>query len=94
MGDTGHQPPESGELFRLDQRVLGFPQIAQRRFGRILCFTHLLFVALTLADIHRNGDDVLDLAVGIQQRKLVHQPLAQIAGRIQILFFVKSELSA
>ena len=94
MSNTRHQPSKSGELFCFDQRVLGFPQIAQRRFGRILCFTHLLFVALTLADIHGNGDDVLDLAVGIEQRKLVHQPLPQIAGRIQILLFVESEFSA
>ena len=36
-------------------------------------------------------DDVFDLAVGVEQRKLVHQPLPQIAGGIQIFLFVESE---
>ncbi len=94
MGDARHQPPERGELFRLDQRVLGLPQIAQRRFGGILGLAHLLFAALALADIERNRDDVLDLAVGVEQRQLVHQPLPQIAGGIQILLLVESELPA
>ena len=83
MGDARHQPPECGELFRLDQRVLGLPQIAQRRFRGILGLAHLLFAALALADVERDGDDALDLAIGVEQRQLVHQPLPQIAGGIR-----------
>ena len=80
VGDAGHQPPERCELFRLDQRMLGLAQIAQRRFGGILGLAHLQFAALALADIERDGDDALDLAVGVEQRQLVDQPLPQVAG--------------
>ena len=94
MGDARHQPPERGELFRLDQRILGLAQIAQRRFGGILGLAHLQFAALALADVERDGDDVLDLAVGIEQRQLVDQPLPHVAGDILVFLLVESELPA
>ncbi len=86
--------PERREFFRLDQRVLGLAQIAQRRFGGILGLAHLQFAALALADVERDGDDVLDLAVGVEQRQLVDQPLPQIAGGIQVFLFVEAEPGA
>ena len=46
---TRHQPSQSGELFRLDQRILRFTQVAQRRLGRILGLAHLGLDALALA---------------------------------------------
>ena len=94
MGDARHQPPERRELFGLDQRVLGLAQIAQRRFGGILGLAHLLLAALALADIERDGDDIFDLAVGIEQRQLVHQPMPHVAGGIQIFLFVEAEPAA
>ena len=94
VGDARHQPPERRELFRLDQRVLGLAQIAQRRFGGILGLAHLQFAALALADVERDGDDVLDLAVGIEQRQLVDQPLPHIAGGIHVFLFVEAEPAA
>lgn len=77
--DAGDQTSEGCELFRLDQRSLGLAQIAQRRLGGVLGLAHLLLAALALADIERHGDDPLDLALGVEQRQLVDQPLPHIA---------------
>jgi hypothetical protein len=52
----------SASFFRLDQRVLRLAQVPQRPLRRILGLAHLEFDALALADVERNGHDVLDLA--------------------------------
>ena len=91
MGDARHQPPECGELFRLDQRILGLAQVPQRRFGGVLGLAHLQLAALALANVERDGDDIFDIAVAVEKRKLVHQPLPHIARGIHIFLFVESE---
>ena len=91
MGDAGHQPAERGELFRLDQRILGFAQIAQRRLRGVLGLAHFLLAALALADIQRHGDDVLDFAIGVDDRQLVDQPLPHVAGGIDVFLLVEAE---
>ncbi len=91
MRDAGHQSPKRCELLRLDQGNLGLAQIAQCGFRGVARLAHLLFAALALADVEGNRDDTLDLAVGIEQRQLVHQPLPQIALGIQIFLFVEAE---
>ena len=91
MRDACDQPPERGEFFGLDQRILRFPQVAQRQLGRILGLAHFEFDALALADIERNGDDVLDLAGRIQDRQLVDQPLPHVPGGILVLLLVEAE---
>ncbi len=85
------EPSERGELLRLDQRGLGLAQVSQRGLGGFLGFAHLLLAALALADVERHGDDPLDLAVGIEQRQLVDQPLPHVAGGILVLLLVEAE---
>ena len=91
--NAGHQSSERCELFRLDQRHLGFAQIAQRSLGGVARLAHLLLAALAFADIERDGHDLVDLAIGVEQRQLVDQPLPQVARGIQVLFLVEAEFA-
>ena len=62
------RPPPGGRaprVFRLDQRILCFPQIAQRGFRGILGLAHLQLAALALADVECDGNDAFDLAFSV-----------------------------
>ena len=84
MGDTGDQPAERRELFRLDQRGLGFTQMFQRRLGNLPRPPHLLLAALALGDFFRGHVDGDDFAAGRPQRMPVGDPgaLLRLVGAL------------
>ena len=93
MSDTRHQPPERGELFRLDQEILGFLQMVQRCFGRIPGVAYFLFAAvqrrfgpLAFGDLFGRDIDADNFAARAAQRMPIGAPeplldLVRRAGR-------------
>ena len=77
MRDARDQSSKCRELFGLDQRVLRFTQVTQRRLGGVLGASKFPLAALALADIDMRADPAIYRVGSVAQRHHAGQERAK-----------------